>query len=338
MFRRAGPDDGPGIRKLLAEVFADNPKSDPEIMEWQYWKNPFGPALSWVADDDGRIVSHYGLIPVPVAVKGSLETAALGVDVATTPSHRGRGLFVQVMQLAQRDVDESKEVCVTISFIGAQSVLPKGTWVSPGQLSAGSMRFYLLPLDHRWLASRLKTSPSLMRSFGKIAFPSPNPGGARVVAGIPQGLEGLRAELPPISDGTIHDSRWWEWRYAEHPKWSYKFFEVRDGDALAGAAVSTARDTLGGTFECVLDLISRDPDTARSLIGAIVQEAGDVAGVATLALEGSPLATLARNAGMRKVPRRMETNPLHLHLSDACSKGERLSPDWSVSWCDLDHV
>lgn len=337
VLRRGGPEDGPGIRKLLSEVFPDNPKCDPEIMEWQYWKNPFGPALTWVAEDAGRIVVHYSAIKVPMIVGGSHELGDVGVDAATAPSHRGRGLFVELMKRVPREMREEK-ICVTISFMGERSIVPRGAWSAPGQLAAGSLRHYLIPLEDEWLAKRLKIPRSASGILRKIVFRMPQQG-ARHQEVIPEGIDDLWARLEAsVANGTVHDSRWWRWRYAEHPHSPYRFFELREGDALKAAAVTTRRHAFGGVFECVLELLAPNVATARALIGTIARESKGSAGVAMLALEGSPAAKLARATGMWKVPRRMEPNPLHLQLSDSCSEGERLSSRWSISWGDLDHL
>src|SRR2546425_10920958 len=93
VLRAAGPDDDEGIRALFVSSFPDSPKVDPDFLRWQYWDNPFSETRSWVWEDGGEIVSHYAGLPVPAVVRSHAAVAAIGVDAATAPSHRGRGLF-----------------------------------------------------------------------------------------------------------------------------------------------------------------------------------------------------------------------------------------------------
>src|SRR5437870_3948924 len=96
--RATSPEETPSLSRFLSSVDARNPKGDPDILRWQYWENPFGAAISWVWDDDGKIVCHLARIPVPMILAGRVRQGAITVDAATAESHRQLGLFSRLLK------------------------------------------------------------------------------------------------------------------------------------------------------------------------------------------------------------------------------------------------
>lgn len=85
--REARLEDEAGILELFSRAFS---RSIP--VEHFRWKR----ARSFVAVDGARVVAHYGLSPRRYRVRGRDVDAVLGVDAATDPDYRRRGLLTQL--------------------------------------------------------------------------------------------------------------------------------------------------------------------------------------------------------------------------------------------------
>lgn len=336
--RAAGPDEDAAVRAVIAGAFPDNPKTRAEITRWQYWDNPFGTTRSWVWEDaDGSLVAHYAAYPVPVTLGGRRTAAGTGVDAAVLPSHQGRRLFVPLSRALYADA-AAHGMPVTICYPNANSTagITKAGWVPVARL-----RTLVTAYDDAWLADRFRLPRAAARALRAGAFRVPgSPLAAQEVAGVPDGLDDLWAQVAPtVSHGVVRDAAWWRWRYAAHPDAPYRFFEVRESGRLVGAAATLSREAFGGTFLTVLELLTTTPTAARALARALVAAAGDEAGAALVAVPGSDLDRLAVRAGFRRLPQRLEPKPLMFGVVPADgSVADPAGVPWSVAWGDLDHL
>ncbi|HEU4889009.1 MAG TPA: hypothetical protein VFV49_14075 [Thermoanaerobaculia bacterium] len=82
-FREATVADREGILALRARCFGD---VDPEKLDPRFWDWEFAGARIFVAEDEGRIVSHVAFVN------------DLAVDAMTAPEVRGKGAFTGVMR------------------------------------------------------------------------------------------------------------------------------------------------------------------------------------------------------------------------------------------------
>jgi predicted N-acetyltransferase YhbS len=335
--RAATVDDDGAIRALFAACFPDSPKARADVMDWQYWANPFATPVSWVYEDAGEIVAHYAGMPVPITVGGEDATGAVGVDAATAPSHRGQGLFETLARAVYRDGGE-RGMPVTLCYPNANSL--RG-FVKAGGHPVGVLRTFVLPVDDTWVARRFhvpRVVASLLRS---AAFGRTRRGDAtRVDGGVPGGLDDLWGAVAARSpNGVRRDAAWWRWRYDSHPDRPYRLYEVRRGARLAGAAATVVREDFGGSFVYLLELLAVDRDAARTLVGAVADDHADVSGLATVGLAGSPVAVAARGGALRPLPRRLEPKPLNFGIADNTGTRPDLAvAPWSVAWGDLDHL
>ena len=92
MFRIASPEDFPALAALWGEAFGDSPDAVARFFE------AFPRCRSYVADEDGRIVSMVHALP---QVLSPDVPAAYIYAVATAQSHRGRGLCRELMAFAE---------------------------------------------------------------------------------------------------------------------------------------------------------------------------------------------------------------------------------------------
>lgn len=336
--RRATPDDAAATAALLARSYDRNPKADQAVLRWQYWDNPFGPARSWVAEADGALVGHWAAVPVPVHVDGRAVAGAKGVDIATDPAHRGRGVFTAV---ARALVDDAHRhgLEVLLTHPNPASV---GAVRHAGAALVGCATAHVRPLDAAWLARRLHVPAALVRPVARAAPPEPGGDQAVELAAPPADLDALWARVAPAAGtGIVRDATWWRWRYGERPGGGYRFVAARRAGVLTGAAALAVHERYGGRFGLVCELLAVDRRAARDLVGRLagVARARGAVGLAAVALPGSREAHLASRAGLRRLPRRLEPRPLRVMvLAPGADSAALAARRWTMAWGDLDHL
>lgn len=109
---------------------------------WMYRDRPGEEKpIIWVAEEEGRIVGHYALVPVAMFVDGSKMQGSQSVDTATDPQFRGRGIFQTLAKLAYSDA-ESRRIAISYGFsvIGDPAYLgftKKLGWKHVGMMLSG---------------------------------------------------------------------------------------------------------------------------------------------------------------------------------------------------------
>lgn len=355
--RRAEAEDTAEVCALIGAVFPDNAKADPGILTWQYRDNPFGPPSAWVVTDGAAIVAHYAAFSLPARVAGEAATVLKSADAATLPAYRGRGLFPAMVRAVTADARERGLPVTLYSPANPSSARPL---LREGMLPIARVPVHVAPLDDGWLAGRFhlpRVAAGVLRrtvfrgaatatASSPPSSPPSNPisnptGGAEEVDGVPEGLDGLWATTSQQMDsGVVHDAAWWRWRFVARPGGRYRLFEHRDAaGALTAACAVSVKDAFGGRFVYVLDLQAISPEAARAVLAAAGAAVEGASGIAAIALPGSRLARIVTSAGLRRLPRRLEPNPFTFGvLPSELSRGDLADRDWTLSWCDLDHV
>lgn len=338
VLREARPEDEDGITACLVESFADNPKAKPEIRHWQY-HNPFGEMCAWVYDDGGRIVGHYANYPVPCLLDGEPAIAGVAVDAAVSPDYQGRRMMRPLNEALYR-ASADKGMRVSLAY-PSNPVAVKGIR-SAGWMEVARLRTLVLAVDDAWMAQRFKIPRVLARAARGVAFRVGRGPSGDEVGSPPDGLDGLWAHTVRsgnVRNGIIRDAAWWRWRYEESPMSAYRWFEVRRGRELVGAAAVVEREDFGGRFGYLLELQAVDGDSARQLVRAVSGALRDVSGLAMVAMPDSHLLRLATSAGLRTLPQRLEPKGLWFGFVDNDGTTARLAEDaWAIQWGDLDHL
>lgn len=337
-FRAAGPADDAGIRALLAANFPDNVKARPEFTRWQYWDNPFGRTVSWVAEANRKIVAHWAAVPVPLRLAGRLARGAKGVDIATDPDFRGQGLFTGVGERMLADcADHGIQALLSHPNPDAAHGAERAGAVLVSRISV-----YVRPLDSGWLAERLRVPAPAGRLLARAAFSLGAGDQGEITKAPPDGLDALWALAgASVSNGVQRDAAWWRWRYVDRPERPYRFAVTRSGGRLTGVAAVTVAERFGGRFGLVLEYLAVNDTAARGLTRTLGEAAASdgAMGLALATIPGSPLAQLATGAGFRKLPRRLEPRPLRFMVVDPMGDTAALAArDWAMAWGDLDHL
>jgi len=103
--RRSAPADAEAIARLMTNAFGgDDPQSAfvPAWWHWKYASNPAGYHGLVAQDREGRVVGHYGGVPMDVCADGEWLTFGQNCDSCSDPSVRrglrNPGLFVRLAQ------------------------------------------------------------------------------------------------------------------------------------------------------------------------------------------------------------------------------------------------
>ena len=96
------------IAHLFEICFTD--KIDPSLWEWAYLKNPAGEPIIAVALEDGDIIAHYAMIPMPFMRDNSTLQGYLSMTTMVHPNFRKYGLFVELANMAYSQASKNSFV------------------------------------------------------------------------------------------------------------------------------------------------------------------------------------------------------------------------------------
>lgn len=337
--KRATREDCDRVAGFLGSIFPDNPKSDPDVMRWQYWDNPYGDVGSWFFEDaDGNVLAHCMAFPVPVYRHGTVGMAAKGGDGATSPQARGQGLFGSVANAAYRDAGR-RGMAFTFATPNASSV--RGVAKSGFDL-IGRVPVWALPLDAGWMSERLHLPRALLAPALKLAIRKAVGGRGSARDKPPGDIDSLwdaTLQAEPTPSRLVHDQDWWDWRYSR-PGAAYRLHSVTEGGVLRGLCASLDRDAFGARVLHVMEVLALDEDAAAAVLAAAIADRDtDVVAVAAVATAGTRQARLLQTVGMRKVPVRLQPSAAYVGLVHNTDGLPDLSAEpWSVTWADFDHL
>lgn len=329
--RPAAVEDVAGICALLDRASPGNPKRDPQLLRWQYWRNPFGAPSSWVWTEGRRVVAHSGGFAVPLVLDGRAARGDWGADAATDPAYRRRGLFTAAAR-ARFEAAADAGIAATVSLPLARS------WPAlqaAGLRPATRLRVYVLP---RGAATARRVGlPAIVPRIAGWLFPARTATGADESAQLPHDLGDLLERTPRPRYGIARTVAWWRWRYAQRPNAAYRYLVVRHGARLLACAVTVERARGRLRLATVLDVAAVDHDAGAATIGAVAAAHAELDGVAVAAPPGSFLAAVARRGGCRRLPGRLEPETLRLGVVDHAGTLRDVGRlPWTVSWGDVD--
>ena len=113
-------EDGPAIVQLLNQVFGH--WGSLEDWRWKYVLPPTSTHLeSYLAEFQGRIIGHYGILPLDALWEGKPEPAAQAVDAGVLPDYRRSGVFTNLALLTLRQAAQNG-VRLIYAFPGLRSL------------------------------------------------------------------------------------------------------------------------------------------------------------------------------------------------------------------------
>ena len=307
----------PDVARLMREVYGEDHRSGNEaFLDWQYFQNPLGPAVGFLALAGSEVVGAYTLIPSPFSQAGESKLGMLSLNTATSPRFQGQGIFTV---LARRSYEEAeRRGAVGVLGFPNENSLP-GFVKKLGFALVGRMAAFALPRKVGTLLARDRPrrprevlldavntaaiSP-LARLLGRGVEPGP----------IDQRLPLGAARSPAFA--LAPDEPYLHWRYAKCPLWSYEVLHAPDG---AASVVCRHGELWGVRTTLLLDFAAHFGDRgseralARAIRGACrraVEE--DSAMVLTLVSPHHPAIGALWRSGLVRVPDRFLPHPGHV--------------------------
>jgi len=254
--------DRDGLISLLQMVF-DGWHADPLAhWKWLYENNPQGKSSIAIAVEDGGIVASYSACPVLMHWGRQPTIVGLGIDAATHPGFRRRGLFEQVATTAIADADKRG-----FGFILAYT--PWGGASAVGQMEKlGFKRAFMV----KRLVKVLNWPRAMASRLNLMGHP---PTVAEIVARIHATVtaeskhemavaRGLTIERSGTTSGSKQEIRveksqsYVRWRYSEHPDTQYQIFSGVSPSKSPAYIVLTLRTDKSVTVGQILDVFGDD--------------------------------------------------------------------------------
>jgi GNAT superfamily N-acetyltransferase len=344
--------DEEGILDLRQQVFGDvdQVRLLPETWRWQFCDNPAGPPLVALAEDRGRIVGQYAVIPTRFSVYGQALSLALSCDTMIHPDYRRQGLFVELARDVYRRMEEEDRMAAV--------------WGFPNQ---ASLTGFTRHLDWRVLAVYplriipLRPLTMLQKRLGMKKEPAPMPGEKKraVHAPVSRSIPGLtvqpvarfnreydelwqrRRNLAPIIQ--IRDAAYLNWRYTAVPDFGYRPFSVRSGGRPLGYMVIRTLSLMGHFFGVLTDLFPfpiRDLPTTLQLVSLARGVCRDAGAEFMTCLFSRADPAFLRAAGLKTVPAFLNPRQWHFGVRSAPANGTVLgtAADWHLTYGDTDVV
>lgn len=307
-----------------------------------YLDNPHGRAAVFLAVDEltGEIVGSGAVLPRRMWVAGAVQTACIMADFWIHPDYRSLGPAVKLQR-----------ACIEHAAAAGFAFydLPQGNMAAVyrrmGLLGADRLPRFAKPVRtgpflERRLHSRLLARPVallgdllLRASDWRCARQS------RLRSEVHAGDFGRDFDrLTQASSATpgiraVRDAEYLQWRFRRHYHLRHTVITARDGENLAGYAVTVRADD----YVDVVDLFPpSDPEAAGALLAAVVRKARQdgAVGIAVSALgaEG-PLTTAFLKFGLRE----RDSRPFIVHLFPAAHASRPDAGAWYLTYGDIDY-
>lgn len=281
-----------------------------------------------VAEAEGCLVGHYGMVPVQAVVQGQRVRGAQTVDAAVLPNYRKRGIH---SSLARLTLARAVEAGITFiyAFPGLLSLEVDRRFGQEPVMFVPEMMHVLdwrrairgglchlpgdLALLLRWqrdsaAASEVGRLARLRRSMlvvaGWLSGPvwnhlnTSSDCAVRPAAHVDKRYDRLCERLmDDESLGLFKDASYLNWRYLEHPQQSYRVLEAVDSSDLLGYAVVRAGCSVSDL--CELEALPGRPEALTALVTEAIWAAHGAGSVALAAWmpESRPAHRLLRRAG-----------------------------------------
>jgi GNAT superfamily N-acetyltransferase len=274
--------DEAGIFLLQQAVYPDR-KYDREKWlrrwRWMYQQNPAGKPVIYLAEDDGKIVGQYAIVPVRMKIGEVNTLSAISLDTMTHPDYRGQGIFTALSTWVFDDA--GKRGIDTIYGMPNKMT----SWHQKYWLEVGPKSLLIKPLKTKNILSKSIHNKFLvniltpvlnliMKLFFATAKAEAN---GLTITKVPSFDERVEDLWKRVSNDyeiiVIRDKKYLNWRYVDLPDVDYKIFLAEREGQVQGYAVLKCENQQGLTFGRIHDLVV--PAGQEKIARALIQKAVD---------------------------------------------------------------
>jgi len=279
--RPATETDVSEIVKLLNHVYGG--WGDHNTWLWKYKRNSnLNTITSAVAEHQGNIIGHYGIIPARVIYQGEVLLCVQAVDAAVTPEFRRQGIFVSLGSfILENAIDEgayfayafpglnSLNVNYELGFHPIQYKPEMVRILKPKTFIIDLMTTFPSNLRDVWQwRYRNDRSPMIIKRLARYRLSMlwvlswlSAPVWNRNFTG--DGIDVKSAKIfdrsfeqfseicqSSITYGLVKDSSYLTWRYLEHPDREYQILIASEGGAMVGYLILHISPDKSSICEC----------------------------------------------------------------------------------------
>lgn len=219
----------------------DSPVLARSFLEWLYLDNPDGAAPLVIAREGDKWIGLIALIPVMLEHAGRLQRATYAVNVLTHPEHRGKKLFVEMIQHAQALLTADGQW-----LLGHPSASATPGWTRQAMEFRDSRDIYVAKLRPPF--SPITTTR--ITTLGELRA-------------IPEAFWGELAARPDVH--VRYTPEFFAWRFLDAPHKEYVVSAVEKRGEFLGLTVAARR--FKGPFDLLIDFVG-PVRSMRDLIGS----------------------------------------------------------------------
>jgi GNAT superfamily N-acetyltransferase len=210
------------IREMIPGVAAD------ARLEWLYYKNPAGRALTWIASEHGEVAGCTSYFPFRLQLDGDQTLCALGGDGYVRPKFRRRGLGALLHDAARDGMSDAGIGCM----YGAPGAMNLTPLKHGGSREIGHVARWARPL--RGAALGLDRPP-FDRMIRGVLRPRFVPHLEAMLRADPRVDEVWRAFAPTVRLAAVRDSTFYTWRFLDAPSRAEPAFVIVERGRPIGA-------------------------------------------------------------------------------------------------------
>jgi GNAT superfamily N-acetyltransferase len=355
------PGDETSILDLCRRVFSEQSadRFSVDYWKWEFVDNSSGPARVLLADDGGKVVGHYAVVPRNWHISGLPHLGSIVVDVMTHPDYRMQGMFAK---LGLQALAEAGEVGIEFSY-----GFPIRKEVMPGHLKIGWKHLFDIPI----FAYPLKFK-TVVQTYIKIPVISSLLAGGAYAAytvGVRPWLSITHRRPASVDEVTIRelttfdirfdglwqrakcqfpvmgvrDQKYLNWRYPQsHPYYTYRVLAAECGDNLLGYVILRTSELLGLKCGIVVDLLV-DPDHLGVVDHLLNRALADFRAdknldlVAAMMSRDGPYVTALQRHGFMVTPK-VFWFILHSNIPQRLPQELLVPSNWYLTWGDTDVI
>jgi len=249
------------IHNILTEVGAHNVEIyNQAYWDWQYRHLPTGKSYVYAAWDADRIIGYYHVPIYKCSIAGEEKLIGNIQDVAVNPNYRGIGLFRQLAEFANKDLDDSdvdliytfpndKSIRTFLKYNNFKQVSRVPAYIRPvnsGGIIGSKIRLLGLEKVAGWMVDGLV---NLLATNPKLAKAEIKP-----ITEITDEVEGVFSEYnQQFENHLIRDKTWLDWRYLKSVRGKHHILTVREAGKLTAVLVVKEDEMLGNPSLLIMD-------------------------------------------------------------------------------------
>ena len=287
------------------------------VLEVEVKENPAGSSIVWLAEYAGKIIGHYGIIPVPMKMGNSYVMGSFSTDAATHPMYQGQRVFSSLVNRAYLDVAENG-IPLTYGVPQVRLGPVYKRYERAGHICY--MRYMVKILNWnaalgRYIDNELVTGTisHLLQNIHRLMSPPDESVGIEEISRFDNGIDRFWSEVSQRFTVIVRrDQTRLNWRYADHPEDKHTICTAVKDNRILGYCVLKIGPGKGRRKQenlrvgFVVDLLGIE----EGIIGCLVRwaanwfEEHDVDVIACTMSEGHPYQRAFRSAGFVTYPLR----------------------------------